>query len=285
MDIVRFKGGLGNQMFQYAFVEALRRRGRKVGCNLGFYRIHNSVMPFVLDKVFENVDLQEVDDEIFDAVDSEWKKIKQDSDLLNKFKRNIKRRFFYVEEGSCIYDENVFKTVNCTFVGYWQTYKYFVEIKEHILHSFEFNIKDHKLKSLAEKLKPNYYGVHIRRKDYLHIDAHNICGLKYYVEAIQYVKAGQADAKFIFFSDDISWVKENFCFEDMIICEENLYTDYQDWYDMYLMTQCAGNIISNSTFGWWGAWLNQNNGIVIAPKQWIKGMRTPDIWCEDWIKL
>ena len=101
---------------------------------------------------------------------------------------------------------------------------------------------------------------------------------------MSYIRTVAPGAKFIFFSDDVKWVRENFHLENMMICTESMFTEYQDWYDMYLMTQCAGNIISNSTFGWWGAWLNQNKGVVIAPKEWLKGMETPDIWCDGWIR-
>ena len=284
MDIVRFKGGLGNQMFQYAFVEALRNRGRYVRCNLGFYRKNMHVMPFILDKVFKMVDLQQVEDEVFETIDYEWKRIKRDEVLLSEFKKDIKSRFFYVEDGSSIYREDVFETKNCAFVGFWQTEKYFKEIREHILYSFQFTITDKKLKKLGEKLRQNYYGVHIRRKDYLGIDVYDVCGIEYYINAMSYIRTVAPGAKFIFFSDDVKWVRENFHLENMMICTESMFTEYQDWYDMYLMTQCAGNIISNSTFGWWGAWLNQNKGVVIAPKEWLKGMETPDIWCDGWIR-
>lgn len=287
MDIVRFKGGLGNQMFQYAFVEALRSQGREVACNLGFYRNNPNAMPFVLNDIFYNVDLNEVDDRIFCEIDERWKKIKCCSEKMALFEKDLARRFFWVEKGHCLFDENIFLTQNCTFVGYWQTEKYFLNIRERILQCFEFLVKEKKLEKMSRNINLNdFVSVHVRRGDFLQIETHNVCTLTYYLNAIKYVKEMLDDVKFIFFSDDVEWIKQNFHEENMIICEAGMFDCYEDWYDMYLMTQCKGNIISNSSFSWWGAWLNKNqNKMVIAPKMWLKGIETPNIWCENWICL
>ncbi len=118
MDIVRFKGGLGNQMFQYALVEALRHKGRYVGCQLEFYRKNPTLRPFVLDKVFPTVQLNEVDDTYFNNLDNRWKAIKQDIEKLAEYKRNIDKQFFYIEGNGRTYDKKIFQTSNCVFVGY-----------------------------------------------------------------------------------------------------------------------------------------------------------------------
>lgn len=286
MDIVRFKGGLGNQMFQYALVEALRNRKRMVRSSLGYYDIHPETRPFVLNEVFKNVDLNVVDEKIFLEMDERWKKIKEKPESLEKFKKNVKERFFYVEENFLQYNNDVFRTKNCIFVGYWQTEKYFIDIRNRILNCFSFHVTEEKLKQLGEKIQYNYIGVHIRRGDYLSIDMHNVCSLAYYKKAIEYMRKIYPNSKFIFFSDDINWIEKNFKEKNMLVCNKELFDSYQDWYDMYLMTLCKGNIISNSTFSWWGAWLNNNPGkIIIAPKIWIKEIGKYDIWCNDWIKL
>lgn len=284
MDIVRFKGGLGNQMFQYALVESLRHRGREVGCNLGFYRKHPNLMPFVLDKVFENVFLNEVCDEEYNEIELEWEKIKK-SGKVEFFKRDLRNRFFYVEEEACKFDRNIFKTNNCTFVGYWQTYKYFEDIRENLLNRYKFHV-DNELEKLGNMLSKEYVSIHVRRKDYLSFDRYQTCSDTYYKNAIKKIKEIFPGAKFIFFSDDIEWVREAFQISDRILCSPNDFNVYRDWYDMYLMTRCVGNIIANSSFSWWGAYLNQNdNHIVIAPKKWFNGADTPDIWCDNWIRI
>lgn len=288
MDIVRFKGGLGNQMFQYALVEALRSRGRNVGCSLGFYRNHPDLMPFMLDKIFKNTKLNEVGDTIFNQIDEKWKNIKERPNDLAEIVSNPKNRFFYVEDSAHTYYEDVFQTDNCVFVGYWQSEKYFKDIRNTILNAFLFPVKELALNNLGKILATeNYISVHVRRGDYLEFDKGiNVCKYSYYSEAINYIKELIPDVKFVFFSDDIKWVKETFTLKDVLICNESLFKNYKDWYDMYLMTQCRGNIIANSTFSWWGAWLNQGKEqIVIAPKIWRYGRDTPDIWCENWIRI
>ncbi len=286
MDIVRFKGGLGNQMFQYALVEALRSRGRIVGSSLGYYDNHPGTRPFVLDKIFKNIDLNVVDENRFIEIDERWKEIKKKSDLLTQFKKNIKERFFYVEENYFCCENDIFQTQNCVFVGYWQTEKYFADIKKKILDCFSFDISEPKLRQLGEEIKCNYIGVHIRRGDFLSLEQYKVCSLEYYINAIEYMSTVYPDSKLIFFSDDVDWVKKFFGGKNILVCNEKLFNSYQDWYDMYLMTLCKGNIISNSTFSWWGAWLNNNPGkIVVAPKVWIKGMDGHDVWCDGWIKL
>lgn len=286
MDIVRFKGGLGNQMFQYALVEALRSRERDVYSSLGFYRKHLDLRPFELDQVFENVYLNEIEDSVFDKIDEEWKKIKKDKNLLSQFKKDKRNRFFYVEDKDGKYDESVFDTTNCTFVGYWQSETYFRNIKSKILHVFDFTNLEPKVREFGKQLNNDFISVHIRRGDYLKFDKYQTISLEYYWNAINCMKKIFPNAKFIFFSDDINWVIQTFDLENMIVCRPEFFDDYKDWYDMYLMTLCKGNIIANSSFSWWGSWLNQNaNVVAISPKKWLKGCETPDIWCDGWIKI
>lgn len=286
MDIVRFKGGLGNQMFQYALVEALRCCGKRVGGNLGFYRKHRDTMPFMLDKVFPNIELNEVSDEEFKNVDNRWIEVKQNDEEYRYYKEHPEKRFFYVEDNVYHYDDNVFKTKDCTYVGYWQTERYFKNIRRKILQVFEFDKNNMILKKMGDNLTENYVGIHIRREDYLSLPTYNICDIDYYEKAMQIVKRKISNARFIFFSDDLKWVYNQFYSKDVIFFDSSMVPDYQDWYDMYLMTKCRGNIIANSSFSWWGAWLNQNMGkVVVSPKIWIKGRETPDIWCDEWIKI
>lgn len=275
-------------MFQYAFLEALKSRGRNVYGNLGFYRRHAELRPFQLNSVFQKIDLEEIDDETFAVYDRKWKNVKNNSNELEYFLRNYKQRFFYVEEKDGVYDEHVFDTEQCVFVGFWQTEKYFKEIETRIREKFEFQIADVSLLRMAERLKNNYFGVHVRRGDYLSTPNlyGGICTLEYYRRAIACVEDIVPEAKFIFFSDDKEWVRQHFNRKNMEIFEGASFQIYQDWYDLYLMTKCAGNVIANSSFSWWGAWLNQNPGkIVIAPKEWLLGMDTTDIWCKEWIRM
>lgn len=290
MDIIRFAGGLGNQMFQYALAEALRYRGREVRGSLGFYKKHPEASPYLLDNVFTNIEMEYISECEFEIIDNKWKEIKKKG--KEEFCANYAERFFWVEdilEEPCTYQPNVFLTKNCTFVGYWQTEKYFKDIRDILDFRFKFNRVSSELKKFEETIsKGTYTGVHIRRGDYLlNPEIYmGICTEDYYKKAIDFVRMKESDSKFVFFSDDMSWVKEKFNIPNAVYCNKGMFDYYEDWYDMYLMSKCQHNIIANSSFSWWGAWLNRNKGkIVITPKKWNGVSDTPDIWCEGWVRL
>ncbi|MCM1038083.1 MAG: alpha-1,2-fucosyltransferase [Ruminococcus sp.] len=291
MDIVRFAGGLGNQMFQYAFMEALKNRGRDVRASLGYYRRHPDARHFSLIDVFPNLELTYVSDVEFDEIDEKWKKIRA-GNLQEEFCKNYSDRFFWVEDVEKepgVYQPNVFLTQNCVFVGYWQTDKYFKSIQNVLNLKFKFTHINQELKEFGDRLsEESYVSVHVRRGDYLrNPDIYaSICTKSYYEKAIEYFQNKEKYSKFVFFSDDLKWVTENLFVPNAIYCNKKMFAYYEDWYDMYLMARCRHNIIANSSFSWWGAWLNQNEDkIVIAPKKWCGYSATPDIWCEDWIKI
>ncbi len=290
MDIMRFKGGLGNQMFQYALMEALRECGRQVRGNLGFYKLHINEMPFILDKVFPNVILEEVSDKIFNIVNERWQMIKADPQQMYSYWDDIMKVFFFVEQQDAIYDSRVFDTRESVFVGYWQTEKYFYNIRSQILNKFCFKLNNYQLLEYGKYISEGFYSIHIRRGDYLEKSElyGGICTRKYYTDAIEYIKYRDKNAKFIVFSDETDRNKLSLLLgkDNIIYFQQEDFTEYEDWYDMYLMTQCKGNIIANSSFSWWGAWLNQHkNKLVIAPKVWLNGKATIDIWCDNWIRL
>lgn len=292
MDIVRFKGGLGNQMFQYAFLKSLSQRGRDVRGNLGFYRKHPELMQFCLTSVFPNTDMRFTGDEIFDELDERWKKIKEQKETLKRYLSNYADKFFWVENPVRKYDERVFETNNCVFVGYWQTEKYFKNIRDMLLSDFSFMCGDTKFEKLKNELISNekYVSVHIRRGDYLKNPERygNLAETNYYRAAMEYVKAEVDKPIFVYFSDDIRWVKEQFCDVGGIFIEEAMFDDYPIWYDMCLMSYCAHNIIANSSYSWWGAWLNQRiNRKVIAPEPWFYSVEheMTDICPDDWIRV
>ena len=286
MDIVRFKGGLGNQMFQYALIEALRNNDRDVYCSLGFYQKHPDLRPFILDKIFRELNLLEIKEERFEEIDKKWNKIKTDKKKLNEFVKNPKDRFFYVENEDGKYDPDVFLTENCTFVGYWQSEKYFKDIRKKLLKLYSFKNLEPNLLKFGNYIRNKYISVHVRRGDYLKYDLFHTFQIDYYYKAMEYVSRIMPGVPFVFFSNDMEWVKYHFNKTNIIICEAKLFEHYEDWYDMYFMTLCRGNIIANSSFSWWGAWLNKNTApVVLAPNKWFNGLETPDIWCDNWIRI
>ena len=138
--------------------------------------------------------------------------------------------------------------------------------------------------------KRNTIGVHIRRGDFLESryarEIGNICDIAYYRKALDLIKERYEDAVFCFFSNDMEWVKKTFHEENALYIDGCMFDEYHDWYDMYVMSICKHNIIPNSTFGWWGAWLNQNpDKTVIAPKRWRNRWEAND-WCPpEWVLI
>lgn len=175
--------------------------------------------------------------------------------------------------------------------GYYQTEKYFLEYRELILSLFAF-------KDTITEAGSNYIetirnqnrssriaSIHVRRGDYATLPNHHpVCSKEYYKNSISKIKENEADVKFIIFSDDPDWCRNEFFGENYII------SDLGDAYiELCAMSLCDHNIIANSSFSWWGAWLNNNpNKIVISPSKWFGpaiGKDTSDVYCKNWVKL
>jgi hypothetical protein len=173
---------------------------------------------------------------------------------------------------------------NSDLIGYFQSEKYFENCKDLIRYHFEFNES-----LLIDNFIPNSdrsCSIHIRRGDYLNLqDYHPFPGMEYYKKSINYMRDHGVE-NFFLFSDDIPWCKHQFSNENGInYIEGNI-----DIKDLALMSSCKNNIIANSSFSWWGAWLNLNeNKIIVAPSKWFGpakiGVITDDLYCKDWIKM
>jgi hypothetical protein len=147
-------------------------------------------------------------------------------------------------------------------------------------------------KEFSELIKSsNSISVHIRRWDYVATaksnDFHWSCSVWYYMNSIEYFKDKITDPTYFFFSDDIEWVKSNiWILTNAYYIDNNSWNS--SWEDMRLMSLCKHNIIANSSFSWWWAWLNRNpKKIVLGPKKWFNNnnLNTEDILPDNWIKL
>jgi hypothetical protein len=174
---------------------------------------------------------------------------------------------------------------NVKLIGYFQSEKYFINHRNEILELFEIDeiTKEFLIRKYKNVIDKNTCSIHVRRGDYVRSnDYHPIQPIDYYKTAIKII--GE-DNHYLIFSDDMSWCKENFDFiPNKIFVSDNL--DYQD---LYLMSMCKNNIIANSTFSWWAAWLNINDKKVITPKKWFgvnySNYNTDDLYCKNWIKI
>lgn len=274
MNIIKLKGGLGNQMFQYAFAKSMVEKGLEIYLD---DRDGNKL------KAYFNVDIPS-------AALSDVKRL---GDTSYDVRHRIRRKIFGIKKSVYIdkeygFQNEVYSLDNKYFEGYWQSEKYFVEIKEEI--SQVFQMKNHMTlyqQEVLDKIEScEAVGVHIRRGDYLQLDEMygNICTPGYYKQAMDSF-AGLPDIKFFIFSNDYEFCKERYNYNNVYVVksEDDLLASNMD---MYLMSRCKHNIIANSSFSWWGAWLNSNaSKIVIAPKKWNNKRENRDIWCKDWMKL
>lgn len=284
MIIIKFKGGLGNQMFQYALYKNYIYKNKEVKADLSFYNSNDDHNGFELDKIF-NIELNIANLEEIQYMGDCKKRI------IDKVRRRCgyRKKSHYVEN-EFIFDKNLLDKDNLYIEGYFQTEKYFKHIRNEILNSFSVSINDYRNEMLIEKMKnENCVALHVRRGDYIkNKKTRKIYGgittLDYYEKAIKYINKNVKNPVYYVFSDDIKWVQENLCIDSSIIVDWN--TGKESYKDMILMSKCKHNIIANSSFSWWGAWLNINSTkIVVAPNKWLNTKSTPDIYCKGWIKI
>lgn len=260
MDIVstRLMGGLGNIMFQIASAYSLSLRDNKeMICDTRDMMIPHNPYTFYTDNIFRKV----------------------------KFSNNLTNQN-YIGEGGFHYVPIPKLNGNVKLIGHFQSEKYFINHKNQVLDLFEIDEKTKRklLEIYGDILNEDTCSIHVRRGDYMGLQNHHpLQTIDYYKNAVKVI--GE-DKHFLIFSDDIKWCEENFSF----LKNKTFITGNLDYEDLYLMSMCKDNIIANSTFSWWGAWLNKNkNKQVIIPSKWFGisnlHLNTNDLYCDKWIKL
>ena len=199
----------------------------------------------------------------------------------------------YFFENHIGFNEKIKKVKDNSYLsGYWQSYLYFSDIEEIIINEFQFpKINDSIAQLLAKQiLQENSISIHIRRGDFLNNDlsnVHSTCPISYYNDAMKYINAKVDNPKYFVFSDDVDWVKTNLNIDAVFVSGNKGKTNFMD---MQLMSLCKCNIIANSSFSWWGAWLNKNpNKVIIAPRKWYNNdfmnNQTVDLIPKSWIRI
>lgn len=292
MIVIKLIGGLGNQMFQYALGRKLSFQNQEeLLLDCSFFKEEGTHTP------------REYELGIFHlqaniATEEELSAFQQPSgSLLSRIRNKIRRMNgadkTFIEVGHRFHPEVMELKGDLHLTGYWQSEKYFSDIRQHLLEDFVFKRPpEGKNKELLDKIQStNSISLHIRRGDYVTNEAansfHGLCTLDYYQSAVNHIAHRYDTIHLYVFSDDIPWAEKNLNLGfPMTFVNHN--QGKSSWEDMRLMSGCQHNIIANSSFSWWGAWLNDNsNKIVVAPQRWFatKDNDNPDIIPERWIRL
>lgn len=289
MIIVKLIGGLGNQLFQYAAARSLANRKNTKLCidATGFDKASKDI------KRNYELDLFNIDASFASA--EQVRKITRPSVISRGFNklRPYYRKNYYREQYAH-FDPNFFKASSSTLLeGYWQSERYFKEIRNIILDEFRITAPlSSSTVDLASRISnSNSVSLHVRRGDYISnpetFKFHGICEPEYYGKALELLAGKAGPIEIFVFSDEIEWAKKNILTRSPIT-----FVDHNDsghaYEDLYLMSLCRHNIIANSSFSWWGAWLNKNPGkIVVAPSKWFgeANIDTKDLIPQEWLKV
>lgn len=289
MDVVVIFNGLGNQMSQYAFY-LQKKKINPSTYYISFCKDHNGL-------------------EINSVFNLKWKEHLINKLLYVLFRIMLADRFKIITEpakrllklvGCKVIHENFDYNFNLQYLkpskgitfyyGGWHSEKYFINAKKEILDAFTFSeqIDTETLTLMKEMGDRNSVALHVRRGDYLNEANINlfgkVCTLTYFEKAIRIIKDEVDSPHFYVFSNDLDWVKQNLSLESVTYVDHN--RGRNSWRDMLLMSVCKHNIISNSSFSWWGGWLNRNAGHkVISPAKFLNNDTLSDVYPDRWIKI
>ena len=271
--VVRLVGGLGNQLFQYAAGRYLadkkgvglildeRYVARKhcvSGLLIGEFSVRMDYFPNSLSAKFPEAKLK----------------------LSRAIRRRVRPAFSAYHETNFTYDPQLSdQEAGTMLVGFWQSEKYFLghdALRKDLVLKASLPVPALDLVDRMEQ--SNSVAIHVRRGDYLSdpktLAKHGICSEHYYREALKLIRGRIEDPQFFVFSDDAEWVKANFNVAGATFVADFGFSAEQD---LVLISKCKHQIIANSSFSWWGAWLNDNaDKIVIAPTPWFDDSQFPD---------
>lgn len=294
MIVIRFKGALGNQMFEYATAKRLAlHRNTELQIDLSGLKNtpeqdtprHYELDCFMLkakEATLSNYELININQ-------SRKSKLKH---FLKKINRN---KLWVYSSGSNLFDPKVLSLPSNTLLDGWFTSeRYFRDIRPTLLKDFSYRKPPSKINkaTLNNVNNANSVSLHVRRGDYItNRNAniwHGVLEKEYYTKAVKIIADKVSNPEIFVFSNDPEWCKRNMKFNHKTHYIDNNDDLNNGSEDMRLMRACKHNIIANSTFSWWGAWLNDSPGkIVISPKQWFKegGINDKDIVPAEWLRI
>lgn len=268
MIILRLRGGLGNQLFQYAAAKALAQHHNTcLKLDLYFYKVHST-------RKFEllnfNIPIEVASREEIHAFTGS----NPISRFINKRENYFRCPSVFVQPHYHYYPDFISLPASIYLSGYFQSELYFEKIASDIRtwYTPSIPLDDVNQQLVNEMRQCESVGVHVRRGDYTSNAYSSFFGTvpdEYYQESIEMIKKSTQKPKFFVFSDNILWCKKNLRLNNVEFVEHNQGAD--SFKDLVLMSNCKHNIIANSTFSWWGAWLNSNpEKLVIAPNTWFR---------------
>lgn len=289
MKIVKYIGGLGNQMFDYAFTYLLGKTFEEtIYADVLYYKDHKFHNGLELERIFD-ITLKRA--KVLDIVKMAWyfPNYYIDYHLRRYLPKRSKQ--FYEPVGGEFSPETLKVVKDRYYYGFWQDHKYYDGIRDELksVFSFKLTLNERNQKILNDMLSSEEcVGLHVRRGDYLNHPLYkDICTYEYYYNAINLIKDKIKRPVFYIFSNDIPWCKEKF--EKLFPESKVVYVDWnkgEDSYcDMQLMMACKTLVIANSSFSWWAAYLNARNPWVISPKKWLNKIETFHYQLDDWTKI
>jgi len=294
MIITRLTGGLGNQLFQYA---AARRLAlvRDAELKLDVTWLGSAKLRTVRDYALASFDVPQT----FAAQKDIEKFTKPNIGTLSRlFLRSLRKGMqlpkSYIKEAHYHFDPSILELPDGVYLdGYWQSERYFADAANVIRAELTINkpMEGRNLELIEQINSCNAVSVHVRRGDYVSdkhtADYHGVCSLDYYHKAIQHIADAIENPVLFMFSDDPDWVRSNLSAPyPMTIVDHNGHERCVE--DLRLMSACRHHILANSSFSWWGAWLNQRFGkIVVAPQRWFNNhdADTRDLCPAEWVRL
>ena len=298
MIVVELKGGLGNQLFQYALGRSLAFQSQtQLFVDTKFLMSRNVTGRNVVYRSFD-LDIFTINPAIVDP------SISNKYGTSQSLSGRLIKRFFnrYVNVGSLQYineqtpfqyDHRVSEVLDNIYLsGYWQSIRYFQAVEDQLKLEFRFA---NSIPSFADELakelrKTQSVCVHVRRSDFVKNSRHNIIQPDYYQQAERLIRERVTEPVFYVFSDEIAWCRANLRFKGPTVYVGNEWAGERAQTYLQLMTLCHHYIIPNSTFGWWAAWLNTGlNKIVIAPTKWVYDggvfINSDELIYPDWIRI
>lgn len=298
--IVALQNGLGNQMFEYAFYLALRQRDPDTVTTTYLFSRRCDHNGLELDRIFD-IKLQDTFTvRLWMRIYRKLYYLSRRNDVCGTLCKALLQLLCHLRAGLCMDRPEVvyegeesyaWKSNYKVYWGGWMSEKWFLPAKEEVIKSFTFrpskcSAQTRELqKELAQSTRETV-SIHIRRGDYLKNPQYfEICNKGYYEKAINLLSEKVERPRYYLFSDDVEWCRANLHLpQDTTYVDWNTRTD--SWQDMYLMSNCRHHIIANSTFSWWGAWLNASpHKIVVCPKEFSRTENIVNVMPESWIKI